>query len=315
MPRDRCNQAGTEGMERINATMRILVLCTAALAMVLPLTAQSQPDSDFAALKAQLREQQRQIDQLKLALEDQKKLIDRSLKTTASDDKREFALPRDKALGEVATTTPFIPPAPAPAPLAAPVIEPSQKTVVAPANPCEAVPDGQAPAFIRLGSTCLVPIGFMDLTAVWRDKNTGSSIGSNFGSVPYNNTVNGKLSEFRFSPQNSRIGFRFDGDWKGTHFIGYNEFDFNGTSGSNGIAVSNGAFGPRLRLYWVDVRKGKGEFLAGQSWSMLTPNRNGISALPGDLFFTQVIDINYVAGLTWTRQPGLRVLIHPNKTV
>ena len=80
--------------------------------MVLPLTAQSQPDSDFAALKAQLREQQRQIDQLKLALEDQKKLIERSLKTTASDDKREFALPRDKALGEVASTTPFIPPAP-----------------------------------------------------------------------------------------------------------------------------------------------------------------------------------------------------------
>ena len=48
---------------------------------------------------------------------------------------------------------------------------------------------------------------------------------------------------------------------------------------------------------------------------MLTPNRNGISALPGDLFYTQVIDINYMAGLTWTRQPGLRVLFHPNKKV
>jgi hypothetical protein len=32
--------------------------------------------------------------------------------------------------------------------------------------------------------------------------------------------------------------------------------------------------------------------------------------LPSDLFYSQVIDINYIAGLTWTRQPGLRVLFH-----
>jgi hypothetical protein len=295
-----------------------LFLCAAIFLAVLPVTAQSQPDaSDVAVLKAQLAEQQKQIDQLKLALEEQKKLIERSMKTTATEDKREFALPRDKALGDVASTTPFIPapPAPAPAPLAPPMIEPAQAPASQPTNPCEAVPDGPAPAFIRLGSTCLVPIGFLDATTLWRDKNAGSSIGTNFGSVPYNNTVNGKLSEFRFSPQNSRIGFRFDGDWKGVHFIGYNEFDFLGTSGSTALTVTNGAFVPRLRLYWVDVRKGKIEFLAGQSWSMLTPNRKGISPLPGDLFYSQVMDVNYMAGLTWTRQPGMRVLLHPSEKV
>jgi hypothetical protein len=303
-------------MERKSWMRNSLVLCTVALLAVLPMAAQSQPDaSDVTVLKAQLAEQQKQIDQLKLALEEQKKLIERSMKVTASDDKREFALPRNKALGEVASTTPYIPPAPAPAPLAAPVIEPAQAPANPPTNPCEAVPDGPAPAFIRLGSTCLVPIGFMDATSVWRDKNAGSSIGSNFGNIPYNNTVNGKLSEFRFSPQNSRIGFRFDGDWKGVHFIGYNEFDFLGTSASLALTVTNGAFVPRLRLYWVDVRKGKIEFLAGQSWSMLTPNRRGISPLPGDLFYSQVMDVNYMAGLTWTRQPGMRVLFHPNEKV
>ena len=182
-------------------------------------------------------------------------------------------------------------------------------------NPCEADPDKTIPTYLRLGNVCIIPVGFMDFTPFWRDKNAGSSMGSNFGSVPYNNVANGNLSEFHFSQQNSRLGFRIDGDWKGTHFIGYNEFDFNGTSGSTSLAVSNGAIVPRLRLFWADVRKGKVEFLAGQSWSMLTPNRNGLSALPGDLFFTQVIDINYVAGLTWTRQPGMRVLIHPNKKV
>jgi hypothetical protein len=182
-------------------------------------------------------------------------------------------------------------------------------------NPCEADPDRTIPTFLRLGNICLVPIGFMDFTPFWRDKNAGSSMGSNFGSIPYNNVPNGNLSEFHFSQQNSRLGFRIDGNWKGTHFIGYNEFDFNGTSGATNLAVSNGAIVPRLRLYWVDARKDKWEFLAGQSWSMLVPNRNGISALPGDLFYSQVIDINYIAGLTWTRQPGLRVLYHPNKKV
>ena len=49
---------------------------------------------------------------------------------------------------------------------------------------------------------------FMDMTGFWRDKDAASSMGSNFGSIPYNNTVQGNLSEFHFSEQNSRLGFR-----------------------------------------------------------------------------------------------------------
>ncbi|HKE21649.1 MAG TPA: hypothetical protein VKB88_04605, partial [Bryobacteraceae bacterium] len=77
----------------------------------------------------------------------------------------------------------------------------------------------------------------------------------------------------------------------------------------------NGAFVPRLRLYWVDLRKDKFEFLAGQSWSMMTPNRKGISPLPGDIFYSQVMDVNYLIGLPWTRQPGLRFVYHPTDKV
>lgn len=299
---------------------------------VLPITLAAQsaaPETnpaDVTAMKQQLADQQKQIDMLKLALEDQKKLIERmsgttplqpgSTSATGSSSNQDFNLP-SKTLGQVASATPVIPAAPAaPAVVPPSILNPPQPPPGNPTNPCEAVPTGQAPAFFRLGSTCLVPIGFMDATFFWRDKNSGGSgIGSNFGNIPYNNTVNGKLGEARFSPQNSRIGFRFDGDWKGAHFIGYNEFDFLGTSASNAITVTNGAFVPRLRLYWVDVRKGKVEFLAGQSWSMLTPNRRGISALPGDIFYSQVMDVNYMAGLTWTRQPGFRVLYHPADTV
>jgi hypothetical protein len=68
-------------------------------------------------------------------------------------------------------------------------------------------------------------------------------------------------------------------------------------------------------LFWVDIRKGQWEILGGQSWSMLTPNRKGISPLPGDIFYSQATDVNYVAGLTWTRQPGFRLVYHPANTV
>ena len=178
-----------------------------------------------------------------------------------------------------------------------------------------AAADASSPLQFKIGDTTIMPVGFMDITAVWKDKNAGGSLGSSFGSIPFNNAATAKLSEFRFSPQNSRLGFRVDGNWKDSHFMAYNEFDFLGTSGANNLSVSNGAFVPRLRLFWVDVRKGQFEVLAGQSWSMLTPNRKGISALPSDLFYSQVIDVNYVIGLPWTRQPGVRFLYHPSNQV
>lgn len=274
----------------------------------------SDSSSEIQQLRQMILEQQRQIDDLKRVLVVQKgpdRAIAAEQETPAAP-----ALPvLSRGVGQIASTAPILPPLPAVTALGTPLPVPQAAPAKPAANPCEANPEGQTPAFIRLGSTCLIPVGFMDLTSVWRDKNAGSSMGSNFGSIPYNNTVNGNLNEFRFTPQNSRIGFRFDGDWKGTHFIGYNEFDFNGTSGSSAIGASNGAFVPRLRLFWADVRKNKWEYLVGQSWSLMTPNRKGLSALPGDLFYTQVVDINYVAGLTWTRQPGMRVLYHPSSTV
>jgi len=61
------------------------------------------------------------------------------------------------------------------------------------------------------------------------------------------------------------------------------------------------------------VMKGKNEFLAGQSWSLMTPNRRGVSPLPGDLFYSQDVDVNYQLGLTWGRIPGFRYAYHPNE--
>lgn len=272
----------------------------------------SQQD-EISALKAMIAAQQQQLDSLKKSLDEQQRRLDQAASATATT--APAAAPANR--GQVASIAPIFPAA-APATLAAiPAIPVPQAAPSASSgsNPCEAPPDTkQVPPYIRIGDTCVVPVGFMDMTSVWRSRQLGSSIGTNFASIPYNNALGAHLSEFHFSPQNSRLGFRADGNWKGTHFMAYNEFDFNGTSGGNNLSVTSGSFVPRIRLFWVDVRKGGVEFLAGQSWSMLTPNRKGISAIPGDIFYSQAIDLNYLTGLPWTRQPGFRILLHPNKT-
>ncbi len=182
---------------------------------------------------------------------------------------------------------------------------------VAAANPQGAQPAETSPLQFRIGDAYITPVGFMDFTGVWRSRDGGSGIGTNFASIPYGNTAfQSNLKEFRWSMQNSRIGFRVDAMVKGAHVIGYMESDFLGNNPGN-VAVSSNSNTLRSRLYWVDVRKGEWEVLGGQTWSLITPGRSGISPLPGDLFFTQNIDVNYQLGLVWGRIPELRVVYHP----
>jgi hypothetical protein len=259
-------------------------------------------------MKAKLAEQQRQIEQLSSALAEQQKVIGNILKAGAVES-NPFSdrIPR---LGEVASATGMVPSP------AAPVMAPPM-ALQAPA----AAGSGDSPLQFHLGSAYFTPVGFMDFTSVSRSTNPGTGIGTNFGSVPFENSQAGSLTETRLSPQNSRLGMRIDALVKGSKVLGYWESDFLGQIGTSanspngGLAVSSNPYVFRLRLYWVDVRKNKFEFLAGQSWSMMTPNRKGISAIPGDLFYSQDIDVNYQLGLVWGRIPGIRFLYHPTEKV
>lgn len=281
-------------------TTLTVILCFVA-GLSIPVCAQSADPGEIEKLKAQLAEQQKQLETLKQSIADQQKLIDRISKTSSDTAAAPAApLPAKTSVfprtgGNVASFTPTLMPDAASVPKYFP---PAPQA------------DQPSPLQLKIGDVSIIPIGFMDMTAVWRDKNAASGIGTNFASIPFSNTVAGHLSEFRFSPQNSRIGFRMDTEVHGAHVIAYNEDDFLGTSGGNNLGVTNGAVVPRLRLFWVDVRKNNWEVLGGQSWSMMTPNRREISAFPGDLFYGQEMDVNYLIGLTWTRQPGFRVLYH-----
>lgn len=168
------------------------------------------------------------------------------------------------------------------------------------------------PLAIRIGDADFTLGGFMDFTAVYRSTNLGSGIGSSFGSLPFSNAAAGRLGESRFSAQNSRITLKADSVVAGNKVVGYVESDFLGFQPTTGFVTSN-SNSLRMRLYWVQVRRDKFEVLGGQSWSLLTPNRNGLSPVPSDLFITQNMDTNYQVGLTWSRQAQIRLVYHPNE--
>ena len=255
----------------------------------------SAGDSEIVVLKKQMAEQQKQIDQLRLMVEEQGKLLAGHGESNRSNSVADATLARSDNIAVNASS------------------EPAARTTTTP-NPQPFNNQEPQPLSFSIGSAHITPVGFMDLTAVFRSTDGGSGIGTNFGSIPFGNTTAGKLTEFRFSAQNSRIGLRVDANVKGANVLGYFESDFLGPVPGN-IAVSSNSASNRLRLYWVDVRKGKFELLGGQSWSMLTPNRKGLSTLPSDLFYTQNVDVNYQAGLVWGRQPQVRFVYHPNKSL
>jgi hypothetical protein len=169
-----------------------------------------------------------------------------------------------------------------------------------------------SPLSFKIGDATFTPLGFLDLTDIFRTEDTGFGIGTTFGSVPYNNVYPAAgLTEDRFSAQNSRIGVRVDAPVGSGTITGYIEADFLGITAANANVTSNSNT-LRMRNYFADYRRGKFEFLAGQDWSLLTPNRKGLSPYPSDIFFSQDMDTNYQVGLTWARQPQIRFIYHPN---
>ena len=275
----------------------------------------AESQDPIAALKQQMALQQKQIDQLQKALVEQRQLLEQALRAAKPAAAAEqAATPESSNLGQVASTSPMIPkgltkPENASAPLAPATL--SART----AKPAKSEGEETSPLQLRVGDATITPVGFMDFTSVFRTHTAGGSIGTSFGSIPYGSSVyQNNLSELRFSMQNSRIGFRVDADVKGAHVIGYMEADYLGNNPAN-VAVSSNSNTMRSRLYWLDLQKGRWEVLAGQTWSLITPGRTGISPLPSNLFYAQNIDVNYQAGLVFGRIPELRVVYHPSKKV
>jgi hypothetical protein len=270
----------------------------------------SAMESEIQDLRGLVEEQRAELETQRAALEAQQlnmeaqrtALKTQQLKMEALEEKL-GATPSEPVATPAAIYSAVVPATPitsTTAALTAPALNPAQKSN-----------DEDSPLQFKIGSAYITPVGFMDFTGVFRSHDEGSGIGTNFAGIKYGNTFNTHLSELRLSMQNSRIGFRVDAMVKGAHVIGYMESDFLGNNPGN-VAVSSNSNTLRSRLYWVDIQRDKWEILAGQTWSLITPGRTGISPLPGNIFFSQDIDVDYQAGLVWGRIPELRFVLHPS---
>ncbi len=169
----------------------------------------------------------------------------------------------------------------------------------------------ESPLSFRIGAAEFTPGGFVDFENVFRSTNLGSGISTSYGALPYNNTVQGHLTEFRTTGQYSRLSLKTHAKFGVNDVTGYVEMDFNGNDGAN-VFVTTNPHTDRLRLYWLDLKRGKWEFLGGQSWGWMTPNRVGIGPMPSDLALTIGEDANVHVGVTHSRAGQFRAVWHPN---
>jgi hypothetical protein len=169
----------------------------------------------------------------------------------------------------------------------------------------------ESPLSFRIGGADFTPGGFVDFENIFRTTNTGNAATTSFGVIPFSNTAAGHLTEFRSTAQYSRLNLSVTDKVGDNNVTGYVETDFNGNDAATVFQGTN-PHTMRLRLYWLDIKRHKWEFLGGQSWSWLTPNRNGVSPVPSDLAITVNEDSNINVGVYHTRAAQFRVAYHPN---
>ncbi len=259
-------------------------------------TPASPPEPELQQLRDLLTQQQRRIDALEADL---------------NEMRRSPAPATSLALSAAVTSTSAAPSAAQPAPANA---SSAAGGAFNPPAGLAAAPQGEtrAPLSFRIGDADFTPGGFLDFASFTRTTNLGSGIATSFGSIPYKDTPQAALTESRISSQYSRLSLKVHADVShSTSVTGYMESDFLGFQPANAYQTAN-SNSLRLRVYWADVRHGKWEVLGGQEWSMLQPNRVGISPDTPDIFWTLNEDPNFQVGLIWARQAQFLVVYHAN---
>jgi hypothetical protein len=281
----------TDEQQRRKSSMRLLEkMCFVVLASGLALGQATANNSGSAgtgsvadelkALREAISEQQKQISQQQQQIQ----TLEQQLQSKTSGTPH---------VADAALRT-------APVPVAATVVQETEKPK-------------ESPLSFRIGGTDFTPGGFVDFENVFRTTNatgaTGNPIATSFGGFPFSNTVAGHLTEFRSTGQYSRYNLKISGKYGANNVVGYIEGDFNGNDAANVFVTANGHTN-RLRVYWLDLKRGNWEFLGGSTWGLETPNRTGLSPMPSDLALGLGEDANVHVGIPYTRAGEFRAVYH-----
>lgn len=199
-----------------------------------------------------------------------------------------------------------------------PPVSSFQSTSVPPVAAVQPLPQpapGQVPAqpeakrggFMNTGIE-VTPGGFLEGATIYRSRNLTADIGSPWNTIPFPNSANNHLSEFRFSGRQTRLSLLAEGKVDAdTVIAGYVESDFlSAPTDANG--VESNSYSPRLRHAYATLdRNDLGlHVLAGQDWTFLTIFNHGL--VPRQERLPLTIDNQLVPGFTWVRQPQVRVV-------
>lgn len=157
---------------------------------------------------------------------------------------------------------------------------------------------------IRYKGITIVPGGYFAAEALYRTHNETADIGSSYNAIPFDNTTNYYLSEFRGSARQSRLALRLlSNPSPDLHLTGYWESDFL-TNGTSSNSNESNSYALRLRQFYGQLTTNDGwGFAAGQTWSLLQTQKSGVA--PG-AYNPNTIDAQYVVGFDWARQWELR---------
>ncbi|GBR01159.1 hypothetical protein [Acetobacter oeni] len=154
----------------------------------------------------------------------------------------------------------------------------------------------------HMGPIMLALGGFIDTSSVLENRHIASGTFNYWQDMPYPNEPRYHTNNFEGSARYSRISLMARGNISKTETIsGFFEMDF-GAGAATTDAYESNSYSFRLRQAYLayDNSEANFHFLAGQAWSMLTPDRVGI--IPRQESLPETIDAAMLAGQTWTRQ-------------
>ena len=162
------------------------------------------------------------------------------------------------------------------------------------------------PDVIRYKGITISPAGsFIEAATVWRQGATAGGINTPFGAIPLDHSPASQISEFYGSGRQSRIALTAVGKTSAMTMTAHYEMDWLSAGATSNNNQSN-SYTVRQRQLWAQAALNNGlTFTAGQMWSLVTENGNGLQndteTLPDS------IDPQYETGFVWNRQYGFRV--------
>jgi hypothetical protein len=180
------------------------------------------------------------------------------------------------------------------------------KTTVATQQAEEKKASEEGPSAIRYKGVTITPGGFIAAETVFRNRATSGDINTPFTGIPFAAADLAHVTENAFTARQSRLTMLVQSKVGSAALTGYVEGDFLGAGTTSNNRQSNSYVFRQRQLFAQAAFENGWSITGGQMWTLATENKKGIQNRGEDLPLQ--IDPQYVAGFTWARQYGLRVV-------